>query len=151
MADYSGRRKFFLHMFTLIGSIACMILYLFKGEPQLWLATTMFILATVGFSGSLVFYDSFLPLIVTEDRYNSVSAKGFTYGYIGSVILLIAILLMGNKPEWFGFADSQGAYRLGFLMVGSGGLVLHNTPSNFYQRTKERPSQKKLFPMDSTN
>lgn len=64
------------------------------------------------------FYDSFLPLIVTEDRYNSVSAKGFTYGYIGSVILLIAILLMGNKPEWFGFADSQGAYRLGFLMVG---------------------------------
>ncbi|MBK9043925.1 MAG: MFS transporter [Saprospiraceae bacterium] len=118
IADYSGRRKFFLHMFTLIGSIACMILYLFKGEPQLWLATTMFILATVGFSGSLVFYDSFLPLIVTEDRYNSVSAKGFTYGYIGSVILLIAILLMGNKPEWFGFADSQGAYRLGFLMVG---------------------------------
>ncbi|MFZ1704808.1 MAG: MFS transporter [Saprospiraceae bacterium] len=118
IADYSGRRKFFLHMFTLIGSLACMLLYLFKGEPQLWLGTTAFILATVGFSGSLVFYDSYLPIIVTEDKYNSVSARGYTLGYIGSVILLVSILVMGNKPEWFGLADSQTAYRLGFLLVG---------------------------------
>lgn len=118
IADYSGRRKFFLHIFTLVGSVSCMILYAFKGEPQLWLATTAFIMATVGFSGSLVFYDSYLPIIVSEDRYNKVSAKGYTLGYIGSVILLISILIMGNKPEWFGIAESQNAYRLGFLLVG---------------------------------
>ncbi len=118
MADYSGRRKFFLRMFTLIGSLACITLYFFKGVPQFWLGTSAFILATIGFSGSLVFYDSYLPLIVTEDRYNKVSAKGYTYGYIGSVLLLIAILIMVQKPEWFGFSDAGYASRIGFVMVG---------------------------------
>ncbi|HQV67481.1 MAG TPA: MFS transporter [Saprospiraceae bacterium] len=118
IADFSGRRMFFLKTFTLIGSLACTALYFFKGEPQLWLGTSAFILATIGFAGSLVFYDSYLPLIVTEDRYNKVSAKGFTYGYIGSVILLIFILMMIQKPDWFGLADGQLGARLGFLTVG---------------------------------
>lgn len=118
IADFSGRRMFFLKMFTLIGSIACTALYFFKGEPQLWLGTSAFILATIGFAGSLVFYDSYLPLIVTEDKYNKVSAKGFTYGYIGSVILLIVILMMIQKPDWFGIADGQIGARIGFLLVG---------------------------------
>lgn len=118
IADYSGRRKFFLKTFTLIGSLACTALYFFKGEPQLWLGTSAFILATIGFAGSLVFYDSYLPLIVTEDRYNKVSAKGYTYGYIGSVILLIFILLMIQKPVWFGLSDGQLGARIGFLLVG---------------------------------
>ena len=118
IADFSGRRKFFLKTFTLIGSLACTALYFFKGEPQLWLGTSAFILATIGFAGSLVFYDSYLPLIVTEDRYNKVSAKGYTYGYIGSVILLIFILMMIQKPEWFGLSDGQIGARIGFLLVG---------------------------------
>jgi MFS transporter, UMF1 family len=118
IADFSGRRKFFLKIFTLIGSLACTALYFFKGEPQLWLGTSAFILATIGFAGSLVFYDSYLPLIVTEDRYNKVSAKGYTYGYIGSVILLIFILMMIQKPDWFGLADGQVGARIGFLLVG---------------------------------
>lgn len=118
MADFSGRRKFFLKLFTLTGSIACITLYFFKGEPQLWLGTSAFILATIGFAGSIVFYDSYLPIIVTEDRYNSVSAKGYTYGYIGSVLLLVTILTMIQRPEWFGLNDGQLATRLGFVMVG---------------------------------
>jgi len=118
IADFSGRRKFFLKTFTLIGSLACTALYFFKGEPQLWLGTSAFILATIGFAGSLVFYDSYLPLIVTEDKYNKVSAKGYTYGYIGSVILLIFILLMIQKPDWFGLSDGQRGARIGFLLVG---------------------------------
>ena len=118
IADYSGRRKYFLKAFTLIGSLACITLYFFKGEPQLWLGTSAFILATIGFAGSLVFYDSYLPLIVTEDQYNRVSAKGFTYGYVGSVILLVGILLMILYPATFGLADSQIGARIGFLLVG---------------------------------
>ncbi len=118
MADFSGRRKFFLKIFTLIGSLACVTLYFFKGEPQLWLGTSAFILATIGFAGSIVFYDSYLPIIVTEDKYNKVSAKGYTYGYIGSVILLIIILTMVQKPDWFGIADGQMGSRIGFLLVG---------------------------------
>ncbi|MGB4959929.1 MAG: MFS transporter, partial [Saprospiraceae bacterium] len=118
IADFSGRRKFFLKTFTLIGSLACTMLYFFKGEPQLWLGTSAFILATIGFAGSLVFYDSYLPLIVSEDNYNKVSAKGYTYGYMGSVLLLIFILMMILHPAWFGLSGGQIGARLGFLLVG---------------------------------
>ena len=118
IADYSGRRKFFLKAFTLIGSVACMSLFWFKGEGDIWLGTTAFVIATIGFAGSLVFYDSYLPLIVTEDKYNIVSAKGYTLGYIGSVILLITILIMIQMPDLFGLADAQVAARVGFAMVG---------------------------------
>ncbi len=118
IADYGGKRKFFLRMFTLVGSIACITLYFFKGEPQLWLGTSAFILATIGFAGGIVFYDAYLPLIVTEDRYDKVSAKGFSYGYIGSVILLIGILMMIQQPHWFGIQDAQLPARIGFVMVG---------------------------------
>jgi MFS transporter, UMF1 family len=145
IADYSGRRKFFLHIFTLVGSLACMVLYLFKGEPQLWLGTTAFIMATVGFSGSLVFYDSYLPLIVTEDRYNAVSAKGYTLGYIGSVILLITILFLGNKPEWFGLQDSQAAYRLGFLLVGLWWVIFAQYTLRYLPKDKRTNFTEKVF------
>ncbi len=118
IADYTGRRMFFLRLFTLIGSIACSALFFFKGEAQMWLGTSAFVLATIGFAGSLVFYDSYLPLIVTEDRYNKTSAKGFTYGYIGSVLLLIFILIMILQPEYFGFQSGQTGARVGFLLVG---------------------------------
>lgn len=118
VADFSGRRKFFLKLFTLIGSLACISLYFFDDKVDLWLGTSAFILATIGFSGSLVFYDSYLPIIVTEDRYNKVSAKGYTYGYIGSVILLVVILMMIQKPEWFGIVDGKNGARIGFVLVG---------------------------------
>ena len=118
VADYSGRRKFFLKVFTLIGSLACISLYFFDQKVELWLGTSAFILATIGFSGSLVFYDSYLPLITTEDNYNKVSAKGYTFGYIGSVILLIVILTMIQKPDWFGIEDGATGARIGFVLVG---------------------------------
>lgn len=118
IADYGGRKKFFLQVFTLFGSVACMLLYFFKGEPQLWLATSAFILATIGCAGSLVFYNAYLPIIVTEDKYDKTSARGFAFGYVGSVLLLIFILLMIQKPDWFNISDAQYPARLGFLLVG---------------------------------
>lgn len=118
MADYGGRRLFFLKIFTLIGSISCMLLYFFKGVPQMWLGTSAFILSTIGFAGSIVFYNSYLPLIASEDKYDSVSAKGFSYGYVGSVILLIIILVMIQRPGWFGITDEQLPSRIGFVLVG---------------------------------
>lgn len=118
IADFSGRRKSFLKIFTVIGSVACAILYFFIDESKMWLGTAAFIIATIGFSGSIVFYDSYLPLIVSKDRYNSVSAKGYTYGYIGSVLLLIVILTMVLKPDWFGLEDGKMGSRIGFVLVG---------------------------------
>ena len=75
-------------------------------------------MGTIGYSGSLVFYNSYLPQIATEDQYDRVSAKGYAYGYFGSVILLLLILVMVLKPELFGFTDDSFGSRLGFLLVG---------------------------------
>ena len=118
IADYSGRKKYFLKIFTTIGSLSCILLFWFSSDSPVWLGTLAFIFATIGFAGGIVFYDAYLPQIVTEDRYDKTSAKGFAYGYVGSVILLIAILLMVQKPELFGLADAGVASRIGFVMVG---------------------------------
>ncbi len=118
IADYSGRKKIFLKLFTVLGSLSCMCLYFFQGPEDMWIGTICFVLATLGFAGGIVFYNAYLPTIVTEDRYDQVSAKGFAYGYVGSVILLVIILVMIQKPAMFGISDPQYPARLGFLMVG---------------------------------
>src|SRR6056300_120211 len=69
IADYGGKRLLMLKTFTIVGSIACILLYFFKGEPQLWIGTSAFILATIGCAGGIVFYNAYLPEIVTKDRY----------------------------------------------------------------------------------
>ncbi len=119
IADFSGRRMFFLKVFTLMGSLNCMVLYFFNGSDDLWwLGTTAFILSTIGFAGSLVFYDSYLPIIATEDQFDKLSARGYSYGYVGSVILLVVILVMIQKPELFGITDPYLPSRIGFVLVG---------------------------------
>ncbi|MFN0201976.1 MAG: MFS transporter, partial [Bacteroidia bacterium] len=117
IADYGGRKKPFMRFFTTLGSFACMSLFFFTGE-NIELGIIGTILASVGFTGSMVFYNAFLLEIVTPDRYDEVSAKGFTYGYVGSVILLIVNLLMVQHPDWFMLPNAGFAARLSFLMVG---------------------------------
>ena len=118
VADYSGNRKNFLKTFTVFGSMACIALFWFSGEESMWVGIIAFVVATVGCAGSLVFYDSFLPDIASEDQYDKVSARGYSYGYIGSVILLVFILFMYNKPHLFGIEDEVLPLRIGFILVG---------------------------------
>lgn len=118
IADYGGKRMFFLRLFTIIGSISCAALFFFDGMGTIFLGVSAFILATIGHAGSLVFYNAYLPEIVDEDRMDRVSAKGFAWGYIGSVILLIISLLIITFPEKIGITSSTLPVRLSFLMVG---------------------------------
>lgn len=118
IADYGGRKKVFLRFFTLLGSLACMSLMFFTGMGTLWIGVTGFILATIGFAGGIVFYNSFLPIIATEDRYDDVSARGFSFGFIGSVILLIVNLVVIMNYQWFGFSEGLKAVPTAFVMVG---------------------------------
>ncbi|MEY4937467.1 MAG: hypothetical protein RIS64_3826 [Bacteroidota bacterium] len=115
IADYSGRRKTFMRLFTTFGAIACVGMFFFKSPTDLWLGVSAYICAAIGYAGSLVFYNSYLPVIATEDMYDKVSAKGFSYGYIGSTFLLIINLLMIQlSPD-----NYKGlAAQLSFLMVG---------------------------------
>lgn len=116
IADYSGRKKLFMRLFTLIGSLACISLFGFNGG-NVELGIIAFALAAVGYSGGLVFYNAFLPEIATEDNYDRISARGFVFGYIGSVTLLVANLIIISLHESLGLSQDN-ATRLAFLMVG---------------------------------
>ncbi len=118
IADHSGRRMYFLKLFTTMGALACIGLFFFQGMAQLIIGLGCFILATIGFDGGKVFYNSYLPIISSPERYDTVSAKGFAYGYIGSVLLLIINLMVITQPGWFGIAEDALAVRLAFIMVG---------------------------------
>ena len=117
IADFGGRKKSFLRFFTTMGSLACISLFFFQGMDQLAIGTLGFIIATIGFAGGLVFYNSYLPEIVTEDKYDTISAKGFAFGYVGSVILLLINLAVITFHENLGISQGM-ATRLAFIMVG---------------------------------
>jgi UMF1 family MFS transporter len=127
-----------LRFFTLLGSLACISLLFFTGMSTLWLGVIGFILATIGFAGGIVFYNSFLPLIATEDRYDAVSAKGFSYGFIGSVILLLINLGIILNYQWFGFSDGRHAVPVAFVLVGLWWIGFAQIP---LRRLPEAPPQ----------
>ena len=117
VADYLGSKKFFLKLFCLIGSVSCMMLYFFNLE-NLYTGLFFYMMALIGFWGSLVFYNSYLPDIAFPEQQDAISAKGYSLGYIGSVILLIINLIMIMKSEVFGFTDKLQPMKVSFLLVG---------------------------------
>jgi MFS transporter, UMF1 family len=120
IADYSGSKKGFMKFFATLGSLSCAAMYFFNGA-NIEFGILCFVLAGIGYGGSLVFYNAYLPEIATPEKYDNVSAKGYAMGYIGSVILMIVNLLMVKKPEWFGFGgttDPTLPSRVVFVTVG---------------------------------
>lgn len=117
IADYKGNKKSFMKFFCYLGGVACCVLYWFN-KSTLTLGIVCSILAAVGYCGSLVFYNSYLPEIAEDKDQDDVSAKGFAYGYIGSVILQIICFFFVLKPDWFGIKDDSFPARLSFLLVG---------------------------------
>lgn len=125
IADYKGNKKNFLNFFLTAGSLACAGLFFFQKEagiiaqPSLLFGIACMILACIGYWASLVFYNSFLPEIAAPEDRDRISAKGFAYGYTGSVILQVVCFVFVFKPELIGGTeDSSIQYRLSFLLVG---------------------------------
>ena len=118
IADYTGNKLKFLKAFCLLGALSVMALFFFKGASTLWVALTFTVLASTGFWGSLVFYNAYLPEVAHPEQQDAVSAKGFMYGYAGSVILLVFSLVLVQKPDWFGISDPTFAPRITFVLVG---------------------------------
>jgi UMF1 family MFS transporter len=117
MADYTGRRKAFMMAFTFIGASACGSLFFFTGS-NIEFGILAFTLGTIGYGGSIVFYNSFLPVIAEPEDQDRVSAQGYSMGYFGSVLLLIFNLAMILKPGWFGIPrGSSLPARISFLTV----------------------------------
>lgn len=132
IADTRGNKKNFMRFFCTLGSIACAGLYFFTPTQTADGAVTLssntlhigifcMLISCVGFWASLVFYNSYLPDLVEEEHRDRISARGFTYGYIGSVILQIICFIVVFKPEWFGlntqFEKDYMPARISFVLV----------------------------------
>ncbi|MGB0932497.1 MAG: MFS transporter, partial [Chitinophagales bacterium] len=138
IADSTGRQKMFMRIFCYLGSFSCM--YLFFFTPETFEAGMIaFAFASIGFTGSIVFYNSYLPVIAEPEDHDRISAKGFSMGYIGSVILLVFNLVMIQKPELFGITDSALPARISFLTVGIwwflfAHIPFHYLPNNVFKK-----------------
>jgi UMF1 family MFS transporter len=118
IADYKGNKKSFMNFFLTMGSMACAALFFFDRDT-ITLGIVCVVVACVGYWASLVYYNSFLPEIAAPEDRDRVSAKGFSYGYIGSVILQLICFAFVMKPDWFNIPkDSNLPYQLSFLLVG---------------------------------
>lgn len=135
IADLGGYRKQFMRKFTLLGSVACIGLFGFTGA-NLSLGLILPMLAVIGFAGSLVYYNSFLPIIATPNLHDRISAKGFSFGYAGSMILLIFNIFTLQHYQLFGFSDSLEAVRFSFILVGIWWLAVSQIA--FYYLREER-------------
>lgn len=117
IADSRGNKKKFMQFFTYMGGLACMGLFWFKGpEPNVGWGVLCFSMAAVGYIGSLVFYNSYLPEIAAAEDRDWISARGYSMGYAGSVLLQLAgfglVLYFSAKGD-----DTSGP-RYTFLLVG---------------------------------
>ncbi len=117
IADYGGHRKRFMQFFTFMGAASCAGMYWFHGDNLFWGFLTI-ILAAVGYEGASLFYNSFLPRIAEKNQHDRISARGYVWGYAGSMILLAINLVIIMNFKKFGFTQQLQPLRLSFLQVG---------------------------------
>ena len=145
IADFVGNKKVFMKFFCYLGALSCMGLYFFSLENIL-VSLLLYFLALVGFWSSWVFYNSYLPDVAFPEQQDRLSAKGFSLGYIGSVILLLFNLAMIMMPNTFGFGDDGAAKMLAmkysFISVGIWWIVF--SQYTFYYLPKGNKSNNKI-------
>lgn len=122
IADYRGNKKAFMRFFCYIGSLACMALFFFKkgndGEVNIIYGLVCSVIASIGYCGSIVFYNAFLPEVASKEKQDIVSARGFAMGYIGSVLLMLACFALILLDEKMGWNLGSLPARISFLLVG---------------------------------
>lgn len=123
VADYMGNKKVFLKFFCYLGAASCIGLYWFSLE-YIYFGLACYFFGLVGFWVSFAINNSYLPDIAYPEQQDRISAKGFSLGYIGSVILLVFNLAMVMNPDVFGITDKGGeiaemkAMKYSFISVG---------------------------------
>ncbi len=122
IADFVGNKKNFMQFFVYMGSFSCVGLYWFELD-SIYLGLFFYFLAMIGLWASLVFYNSYLPDVAFPEQQDRASARGYSMGYIGSVLLLLFNLSMVMKPQLYGIGGSDGeaamlAMRYSFVSVG---------------------------------
>lgn len=146
IADYVGNKKVFMKFFCYLGGLSCIGLYWFSLE-NIYLGLTCYFFGLVGFWVSFAINNSYLPDIAFPEQQDRISAKGFSMGYIGSVILLLFNLAMVMKPDFFGIQDDIGeaaelkAMKYSFISVGIWWIVFaqytfYHLPKGFKKEGK---------------
>ena len=141
IADHTGYKKLFMKLFCYLGAISCILLYTFDLD-NFDIGMIYYFFAVVGFWGSLVFYNSYLPDIANIEQQDITSAKGYSMGYLGSIILLIFCLLLTEFPDFFNLNDKTQAVKISFVLVGVWWLVFsqysfHYLPGKDYYNIKK--------------
>ncbi|WP_416768799.1 MFS transporter [Sulfurimonas sp. ST-25] len=116
IADAGGIRKRFLLLFAFLGILMSAALAL-VGKGQWELAAFIYVLGNIGFMGSNIFYDAFLPSVTSEERFDKVSGLGYALGYLGGGILFALNVAMVQQPGWFGLADAAAGVKASFVSV----------------------------------
>jgi len=134
VADFSGNKKRFMQFFCYLGALSCISLYWFN-PAQLEIGMISILLGSIGFWNSLVFYNAYLPEIAEPKDHDRISARGFSMGYLGSMILLLICLSM------IMFIDksytSLSFILVGVWWIGFSQITYKVLPNNVYKRKKE--------------
>lgn len=146
IADYVGNKKSFMKFFCYMGALSCMGLYWFSLE-NIYVGLFFYFFGLIGFWGSLVFYNSYLPDIAFPEQQDKISARGYSLGYIGSVVLLIVNLAMIMKPDLFGITGTSGeaamkAMRYSFIMVGVWWILFSQYSYYYLPKGNQNANQK---------
>lgn len=149
IADYVGNKKAFMRFFCYLGAFSCMGLYWFSLE-NIYIGLLFYFLGLIGFWGSLVFYNSYLPDIAFPEQQDKVSAKGYSLGYIGSVVLLLLNLAMVLSPDTFHIKGTEAegaamkAMKYSFIMVGIWWILF--SQYTYYYLPKGNKAKNKVTP-----
>ncbi|WP_284652313.1 MFS transporter [Flavobacterium terrisoli] len=138
IADYTGNKKIFMRIFNYIGALSCIGLYFFDLNNIL-VGLVFFFFGLIGFWGSLVFYNSYLPDIAFEEQQDKISARGYSMGYIGSVLLLVINLAMIMTADK---ADKIDMMKYSFVMVGVWWILF--SQYTYYYLPKGNSNQQKV-------
>jgi UMF1 family MFS transporter len=141
IADYSHIRKRMMQIFATIGAVAT-ILFFFVTQPLWWLGGLLFILANLAFGASIVFYNSYLPDIASEDQRDAVSSYGWAMGYLGGGLLLVFNLIFYLMRERLGIPTGL-AIRINLASAGAWWLVFSNVT---WARLRSRHPRRTLPP-----
>ncbi len=116
IADCMGKRKSFLLCFAFLGIVMTAMLPMVE-QGNWWLAAAVYVVASIGFSGSVSFYDSLIVLVTQPSRLDLISAVGYALGYLGGGLLFSINVWMTLSPHTFGLADASEAIRVSFVTV----------------------------------
>ena len=116
-ADKKGNKRRYMRFFVFLGGLSCIGMYFFDAS-SIPLGIMMLVFSIMGYAGSLVFYNAYLPEIAKPEEFDKLSARGFALGYVGCVILLVLNLVMINNYAFFGLESELHAIRVSFVSVG---------------------------------